>query len=247
MRGLSQSRLDGTGYSPMEILWNARDVFVGNGGMVPKLERHLTSRSFEMCPSLRMRQGLAPIERLLSIFRQVGKRSVLFYFQRIFDEISHFERQRDAISLGPAAKPFIYRFFQDDVDARMGCGHGVLVSGFTREKSVPHVMDLDKVGVTCILSAHIERSLLHRGGFVSREDQAWPLLFSFPSRRRQIRATVMLSLCAFNEAFPGRALREQKSMTVALASSFPFPKPLSDKSRKGVRGTLDCVRRTNTF
>ena len=42
MRGLSQSRLDCTGYSPMEILWNARDVFIGNGGMVPKLEGHLT-------------------------------------------------------------------------------------------------------------------------------------------------------------------------------------------------------------
>ena len=108
----------------MEILWNARDVFVGNGGMVPKLEGHLVSRSLEMCPSLRMRHGLAPVERSLSIFRQVGKRSVLFCLQRIFDEISHFERQRDAISLSPAAEPFVDRLFQDDIDARIGCGHG---------------------------------------------------------------------------------------------------------------------------
>lgn len=93
MRGLSQPRLYCTGYSPMEILRNTRDVFVGNGGMVPKLERHLTSRSLEMCPSLRMCHGLAPVERLLSIFRQVGKRSVLFCLQCIFDEISHFEGQ----------------------------------------------------------------------------------------------------------------------------------------------------------
>jgi len=71
----------------MEILWNARDVFVSNGGVVPKLEGHLASRSLEMCPGLRMRHGLAPVERLLSIFRQVGKRSVLFRLQRIFDEI----------------------------------------------------------------------------------------------------------------------------------------------------------------
>jgi len=90
---MSQSRLDGTGYSPMEILWNTRDVFIGNGGMIPKFEEQLTSRSFEMCPSLRMRLGVAPVERFLSIFGQVGKRSVLFCFQRIFDEISHFERQ----------------------------------------------------------------------------------------------------------------------------------------------------------
>ena len=147
VRSVSQPRLDCTGYSPMEILWNARDVFVGNGGVVPKLEGHLASRSLEMCPGLRMRHGLAPVERLLPIFRQVGKRSVLFRFQRIFDEISHFERQRDAISFSPAAEPFIDRLFQDNIDARIGCRHGVLVSGFTREKSVPHVMDLDKAGV----------------------------------------------------------------------------------------------------
>lgn len=125
MRGLSQSRLDGTGYSPMEILWNARDVFIGNGRMIPEFEWQLTSRSFEMCPSLRMRLGVAPVERFLSIFGQVCKRSVLFCLQRIFDEISHFERQRDAVSLSPATEPFIDRFFQDDVDARIGCGHGV--------------------------------------------------------------------------------------------------------------------------
>ena len=81
-----------------------------------------------------MRHGLAPVERLLSIFRQVGKRSVLFRLQRIFDEISHFERQRDAISLSPAAEPFVDRLFQDDVDARIGCRQGVLFSGFTCEK-----------------------------------------------------------------------------------------------------------------
>lgn len=131
---MSQSRLDCTGYSPMEILWNERDVFVGNGGMIPKLEGHLASRSLEMCPRLRMRHGLAPVERLLSIFCQVSKRSVLFCLQRIFDEISHFERQGDAISLSPAAEAFIDRLFQDDVDARIGCGHGVLISGFTCEK-----------------------------------------------------------------------------------------------------------------
>jgi hypothetical protein len=126
VRGLSQSRLDGTGYSPMEILWDARDVFVASGRVVPEFEGHLASRSLEMRPSLRMRQGLASIERLLSIFRQVGKHSVLFCLQRIFDEISHFERQRDAFSLGPTAKPFIDRLFKDNVDARIGCGHGVL-------------------------------------------------------------------------------------------------------------------------
>jgi len=42
VRSMSQPRLDRTGYSPMEISWNARDVFIGNGGMVPKLEGHLT-------------------------------------------------------------------------------------------------------------------------------------------------------------------------------------------------------------
>jgi hypothetical protein len=134
----------------MEILWNARDVFIGNGRMIPEFNGQLASRSLEMHPSLRVRQGLASIERLLSIFRQVGKRSVFFCLQRIFDKISHFERQRDAVSLGPATEPFVDRLLQDDVDARIGCRHGVLVSGFTREKSVPHVMDLDKVGIKCI-------------------------------------------------------------------------------------------------
>ena len=93
MRGLSQPRLDSTGYSLTEIFRNAGDVFVDNGGMVPKLERHLASRSFEVCPRLRMCLGLAAVERLLSIFRQVSKRSVLFCLQRIFDKISHFEGQ----------------------------------------------------------------------------------------------------------------------------------------------------------
>jgi hypothetical protein len=81
-----------------------------------------------------MRQSLAPVERLLSIFRQVGKRSFLFCLQRIFDEISHFERQRDTVSPSPAAEPFIDRHFQDDIDARIGCGHVVLTSGFACEK-----------------------------------------------------------------------------------------------------------------
>jgi hypothetical protein len=111
MRGLSQSQLNCSGYSPMKILWNARDISGCNGRMVSKLEGHLASRSLEMCPRLRMRQGFAPIERLLSIFRQVGKRSVLFCLQRIFDEISNLERQRDTIPLGPAPEPFINRFF----------------------------------------------------------------------------------------------------------------------------------------
>lgn len=70
--GLSQSRLDCTGYSPMEILSNARDVFVGDGGVVPKIEGHLASRSFEMRPGLRMCQCLVPVEGLLSIFRQAA-------------------------------------------------------------------------------------------------------------------------------------------------------------------------------
>lgn len=91
MRGLSQSRLDRTGYSPMKILWNARNIFASNAGMVPKLEGHLASRSLEMCPSLRMRHGFVAVERPLSIFRQFGKRAVLFCFQCIFDEISYFE------------------------------------------------------------------------------------------------------------------------------------------------------------
>jgi hypothetical protein len=42
VRSVSQPQLDGAGYSPMEILWNARDVFVNNGGVIPKLEGHLT-------------------------------------------------------------------------------------------------------------------------------------------------------------------------------------------------------------
>ena len=85
-----------------------------------------------------MRHSLAPVERLLPIFRQVGKRSVLFCLQRIFDEISHFERQRDAISLSPAAEPFIDRLFQDDIDAKISCGQGVLTSSFVCEmKCIP--------------------------------------------------------------------------------------------------------------
>ena len=125
MRGLSQPRLDGTGYSPMEILWNARNVFVGDGGVVTKLEGHLASRLPEMRPGLRMHQCLVPVEGLLSIFRQAGKRSVLFCLQRFFDEIPYFERQRNPIPFGPAAESFVDRLFQDDVDARIGCGHGI--------------------------------------------------------------------------------------------------------------------------
>jgi hypothetical protein len=138
VRSVSQPRLDCTGYSPMEISWNTRDVFVSNSGMVSKLEGHLASRSLEVFPRLRMRHGLAPVERLLSIFRQVGKRSVLFCLQRIFDEISHFERQRDTISLSPAAEPFVDRLFQDDIDARIACGHGVRLR-FYVQKEVYHM------------------------------------------------------------------------------------------------------------
>lgn len=83
-----------------------------------------------------MRHGLAPVKRPLSIFCEVSKRSVLFSLQGIFDEISHFERQRDAVSLRPAAESFIDRFFQDDVNVKIGCGHGVLTWGFYVRKEV---------------------------------------------------------------------------------------------------------------
>ena len=55
MRGSSQSRLDGIGYSPMDILWNARDVFIGNGRMIPELERHLTPVFMSVSASIAIR------------------------------------------------------------------------------------------------------------------------------------------------------------------------------------------------
>lgn len=72
-----------------------------------------------------MRHGLVPIEGLLSIARKTGKRSVFFCFQRFFHKIPYLERKRDPLPFGPAAEPFVQRLFQDDVDARIGCGHGV--------------------------------------------------------------------------------------------------------------------------
>jgi hypothetical protein len=95
-----------------------------------------------------MRQGLAPVERLLSIFRQVGKRSVLFCLQRIFDEISHFERQRDTVSPSPAAEPFVDRGFKDNVYTRIFHGHGVLTSSFMREMKCNTCDGLNKSGVS---------------------------------------------------------------------------------------------------
>ena len=40
MRGLSQPRFDRARNSPVEILWNAGDVFVDDGGVIAKLKVH---------------------------------------------------------------------------------------------------------------------------------------------------------------------------------------------------------------
>lgn len=145
LRGVREPRVDGRGNSSMKIMWDKGNVFVSNSRMVPKLEWHLPFPPLEMRPDLEVGLGSVSVERLLPRFRQLRERAIFLGFQRLLDEVSHLERERDSLSLSPATEALIDGFFENNIDTRIGCRHIASPKPLLHEKSVTHVMDLGKI------------------------------------------------------------------------------------------------------
>jgi hypothetical protein len=89
---VSQTRLNGFGDPAVKVRGDTGNIFGGNSMVVPKFEEHLLSHAFGLSPSLGVREGLLLVERSLSVFGQMGQRSVFFGFQRLFYKIPNFQR-----------------------------------------------------------------------------------------------------------------------------------------------------------